>query len=95
MLGRVSDPHALLRSFVDGLRDQPLDWRSKGFGTLGGPSSGAALAAGDIRLSGVGTPMMTLDAAALAHNVDVMATWCADRGVGLAPHGKTTMAPLL
>lgn len=91
----MSDPRALLRSFVDGLRDAPLDWRSKGFGSLPAPSSGAALAAGDVRLSALGTPMMTLDAAALAHNADVMATWCADHGVGLAPHGKTTMAPLL
>ena len=32
---------------------------------------------------------------ALRHNLDVMATWCRDRGVLLAPHGKTHMSPQL
>jgi D-serine deaminase-like pyridoxal phosphate-dependent protein len=32
---------------------------------------------------------------ALAHNASAMAQWCADAGVLLAPHGKTTMAPQL
>ena len=41
------------------------------------------------------TPRMTLDAAALRHNIALMADWCGDRGVLLAPHGKTTMAPQL
>ena len=41
------------------------------------------------------TPLLTIDATALAHNVDKMATWSAARGIGLAPHGKTTMAPAL
>ena len=38
---------------------------------------------------------MTLDAGAVAANLAAMASWCADRGVALAPHGKTTMAPAL
>ena len=32
---------------------------------------------------------------ALAHNLATMARWCRDRGVELAPHGKTHMAPQL
>jgi D-serine deaminase-like pyridoxal phosphate-dependent protein len=32
---------------------------------------------------------------ALAHNLEVMQGWCAARGLSLAPHGKTTMAPQL
>jgi D-serine deaminase-like pyridoxal phosphate-dependent protein len=41
-------------------------------------------------------PRMLLDVAALEHNVAVMAAWCAERGVGLAPHVKTTMsAPIV
>lgn len=46
-------------------------------------------------LAGMPTPLLTLDAGALAHNTALMARWAADAGVGLAPHGKTTMAPTL
>jgi D-serine deaminase-like pyridoxal phosphate-dependent protein len=41
------------------------------------------------------TPVLTLDEAAIANNLEVMARWTAERGVSLAPHGKTTMAPAL
>ena len=92
---RPTDPHADLRRFVDVLRADPLDWRSKGFGALGRPVAPAELAAAGVLLSDLGTPMLTLDAAAVAHNVAAMARWCDARGLGLAPHGKTTMAPAL
>ncbi len=36
-----------------------------------------------------------LRAEALTHNLTAMADWCRDRGVELAPHGKTHMAPQL
>ncbi len=36
---------------------------------------------------------MTLRRSALEHNISTMARFCRDRGVDLAPHGKTTMAP--
>ena len=38
-------------------------------------------------------PVCVLRRSALEHNLDLMAAWCAQRGVSLAPHGKTTMAP--
>ncbi len=41
------------------------------------------------------TPLLTLDRGAMANNVAVMAEWTAARGLELAPHGKTTMAPQL
>lgn len=47
------------------------------------------------RLSEFWTPMIVLDDAAMRHNIDTMATWCAERGLALMPHGKTTMAPTL
>jgi D-serine deaminase-like pyridoxal phosphate-dependent protein len=47
------------------------------------------------RLSAFQTPLLTLDASAMAHNVSTMAAWSAERGLLLAPHGKTTMAPRL
>lgn len=92
---RPTDPHAELRRFVDVLRADPLDWRSKGFGALDRPVAPAELAGAGVVLSNLGTPMLTLDAAAVAHNVAVMARWCDERGLDLAPHGKTTMAPAL
>lgn len=39
------------------------------------------------------TPLLTLDPALLQSNIDAMAAWCTEKGVALAPHGKTTMAP--
>lgn len=39
------------------------------------------------------TPAMTIDDAALQHNIDAFARWCEAHHVDHAPHGKTTMAP--
>ncbi|MFE5340594.1 amino acid deaminase [Isoptericola sp. NPDC056578] len=47
------------------------------------------------RLSQLPTPLLTLSRSALDTNLRVMADWCAERGLDLAPHGKTTMAPQL
>jgi D-serine deaminase-like pyridoxal phosphate-dependent protein len=41
------------------------------------------------------TPLLTLDSAAMAHNVVLMADWLDARDLRIAPHGKTTMAPQL
>ncbi|ALE04998.1 hypothetical protein AL755_05010 [Arthrobacter sp. ERGS1:01] len=41
-------------------------------------------------------PQLRLNIAALDHNIEVMADWCRDRNVVLAPHVKTTMsAPII
>jgi D-serine dehydratase len=40
-------------------------------------------------------PLLVLRESALAHNLRLMQGWCAERGLSLAPHGKTTMAPAL
>jgi D-serine deaminase-like pyridoxal phosphate-dependent protein len=47
------------------------------------------------RLDEFQTPLLTLDSQALEHNVRLMAEWVASRGLEIAPHGKTTMAPQL
>jgi len=47
------------------------------------------------RLSAFATPLLTLDSGALSNNVTLMADWLAARGLQIAPHGKTTMAPKL
>jgi D-serine deaminase-like pyridoxal phosphate-dependent protein len=40
-------------------------------------------------------PVLTLRESALANNIAVMQAWCDSRGLSLAPHGKTSMAPQL
>lgn len=47
------------------------------------------------RLSSFSTPVLTLDDSAIDQNLSAMAAWCADNGIELAPHGKTTMSPTL
>ena len=55
--------------------------------------TGAELVARRPGLAELPTPLVTLDAGALEHNVATMAAWTRAAGVDLAPHGKTTMAP--
>ena len=45
------------------------------------------------RLSQFATPLLTIDRSATEHNVALMAGWLTSRGLDIAPHGKTTMAP--
>jgi D-serine deaminase-like pyridoxal phosphate-dependent protein len=40
-------------------------------------------------------PVMVLHEDAIEHNLSLMAAFCREQGVDLAPHGKTTMAPQL
>jgi D-serine dehydratase len=40
-------------------------------------------------------PLLVLKESALAHNLALMAAFCAEHGLDLAPHGKTTMSPQL
>jgi D-serine deaminase-like pyridoxal phosphate-dependent protein len=72
---------------------EPVDGRHRGFGATG-------LRVGEIgaqryRLADLPLPLLVLRESALAHNLQVMHGWCAARGLSLAPHGKTTMAPQL
>ncbi|CAN5349987.1 alanine racemase [soil metagenome] len=79
------------------LADEPLDWRFKGLPAGWSGRTSAEICAARPQLFDAGPlgPICVLDAGALAHNVATMARWCADRGVQLAPHGKTHMSPQL
>jgi D-serine deaminase-like pyridoxal phosphate-dependent protein len=46
-------------------------------------------------LSEFSTPLLTFDRAASDHNAATLMAWARERGLELAPHGKTTMAPAL
>jgi D-serine deaminase-like pyridoxal phosphate-dependent protein len=58
-------------------------------------STAAEFLATGPRLSAFGTPLLVLSGPAMDANVERMAGWCAEHGVSIAPHGKTTMAPQL
>ena len=84
-----------LAAAVAELGNELLDWNFKGLpATAYGHTVDEFLATGP-RLRDFGTPLLTLDAGAVADNVQAMAQWCGQRGLALAPHGKTTMAPAL
>jgi D-serine deaminase-like pyridoxal phosphate-dependent protein len=83
---------------VQALAHEPIPFASKGFGGVGqeGTNAAALVAAGAGIFDGTFTfPLLTVRASAVAHNVDQLARFCAERGLRLAPHAKTTMAPQL
>jgi len=55
----------------------------------------SAVSGAGARLSEFGTPVLTVHEGAMAHNEATVFGWAAERGLRLAPHGKTTMAPAL
>jgi len=74
-----------------------LDSRLKGF-----PPHQSAIAVAEVGLQGwdllrgdLMLPMAVIKESALAHNLAWMADFCLERGLDLAPHGKTTMSPEL
>jgi D-serine deaminase-like pyridoxal phosphate-dependent protein len=80
---------------VDALGEEVLDWRFKAIPVSAHGSTVREQADARRPLDDFGTPLLTLDAGALDHNIDLMAEWTRAAGVRLAPHGKTTMAPQL
>lgn len=72
-----------------------VDWRFKGFPSRFHGRTVAEVAAATPPVADLATPLLVLDAAALDHNIALMAEYCAAHAVDLAPHGKTTMAPQL
>jgi D-serine dehydratase len=79
------------------LRERPIEATEKGFGSLRGRASAASLAADRPLLAEAGLvyPLLALRESALANNLAAMASYCAQAGVALAPHGKTPMSPEL
>ncbi|MFE2874791.1 amino acid deaminase [Streptomyces roseus] len=81
------------------LADEPLDHRFKG---LPPDAERAGLTVGqlaaekrDLYTGGFTTPVLTLDAEALEHNLAALGGYAARHGLAFAPHGKTCMAPQL
>lgn len=82
---------------VAAIGEERIDWRFKGLplAVEGRTIREAASMGLNLFEDGFLGPVLTLDEEALEHNITTMAKWCADRGVELAPHAKTTMAPQL
>ncbi len=87
----------LVAERLGALRERPIEATEKGFGSLRGRASAASLAAARPWLpqAGLSYPLLTVRESALANNLAVMAAYCAQAGVALAPHGKTAMSPEL
>jgi D-serine deaminase-like pyridoxal phosphate-dependent protein len=66
--------------------------RNDRFSAKAEPFEGDA-APGEFNLADLATPVATISGPRMASNIGAMARWCADRGIALSPHGKTTMAP--
>src|SRR3979411_2328553 len=82
---------------LDAIREERIDWgfRSLSPGGTGTTLNDAAATHPKLFQDGFLGPVVILESEALEHNLRTMAAWCAERGVLLAPHGKTTMAPQL
>lgn len=83
------------RAALAALGEERIDWRFKGIPAAAWGSTVAEYAATRPRLAEFGTPLLTLDAGAMAANLAAMSGYCDEAGVLLSPHGKTTMAPAL
>lgn len=94
-MNRSSGNYRVLAEAVGRLGNEVLDWRHKSVPPMADGRSVADLVLARTSLAEWGTPLPTLDRGAIAQNVAVMAKWCSARGLELAPHGKTTMAPEL
>jgi D-serine deaminase-like pyridoxal phosphate-dependent protein len=84
-----------LTSRVAAERTRTLDFSDKAVQPSWYGCTAAEVATAHPTLDELSTPMMTLDRRAIDANLAAMARWCAEAGVSLAPHGKTTMAPSL
>ncbi|MFT4164058.1 MAG: alanine racemase [Microlunatus sp.] len=77
------------------LAEQPLTQADKGIPPQLWGRSMAEAGALRLPLSQFPTPLVTLSEPGLRHNITTFADWCRERGLALAPHGKTTMTPQL
>src|SRR4051794_21060700 len=87
----------LMEEALKALAGEHVDWRFKGM-----PPQAQGLTIGELAAErrplftgGFITPVLTLSAAALEHNLDLLERFTAEHGLSFAPHGKTSMSPQL
>ena len=86
-----------MTSPLDALAEERVDHRFKGLPPDAAGHTVGRLAAErrNLHTGGFTTPVLTLSAEALEHNLGTLARFAARHGLALAPHGKTSMAPQL
>ncbi len=74
-----------------------VDWHFKGLPPAQEGRTVAELTQARLSLfeDGFTTPLLTLDADAVRHNLALMARWTTEHDLAFAPHGKTPLAPQL
>jgi D-serine deaminase-like pyridoxal phosphate-dependent protein len=77
------------------LRDLWIEGTSKGMPRVSEPVPLLEAGAQGWTVDDLQPPFVVLRRSALEHNVSLMAGYCDDHRVSIAPHGKTTMAPQL
>lgn len=84
---------------VKDLADEPVDHRFKGLPpdaqAAGLTVGGLAAQRRGLYTGGFTTPVLTLDADALEHNLTALGAYAARHALAFAPHGKTCMSPQL
>ena len=83
------------RRALDGMAAERLTGLDKALPLTADGLTTAEFLATEPRLSALTTPVLTLDDSAIEENLAAMAAWCTAHGIDLAPHGKTTMSPVL
>jgi D-serine deaminase-like pyridoxal phosphate-dependent protein len=94
---RTDDWPRLANIAVRALADDQIDLRYKGFvPSIAGVSVADVVdSASGLTDAGFTFPLLTLQRAAVEHNISAMARYCREHGVQIAPHGKSTMSPEL
>jgi D-serine deaminase-like pyridoxal phosphate-dependent protein len=77
------------------LRDVRIDGTSKGMPPVSDPVPLLEAGTQGWTLDDLEPPFVVIRRSALEHNVSLMAGYCDEHRVSIAPHGKTTMAPQL
>jgi D-serine dehydratase len=77
------------------LGDVRIDGTSKGMPRVSGPVPLLDAGGQGWTLDDLEPPFVVIRRSALEHNVSLMAAYCLEQRVSIAPHGKTTMAPQL
>ena len=67
---------------VAALREERVDWRHKGMPPAFWGRTVAEVLDAEPRLSQLPTPVLSLSRVAMTRNRDVLAAWCAERGIG-------------
>ncbi|NJP68833.1 alanine racemase [Streptomyces spiramenti] len=86
-----------MASAIDRLADEIVDHRFRGLPPDADGRTVGALARErrDLYSGGFTTPVLTLSAEALEHNMRALGEFAERHGLAFAPHGKTSMAPAL